>query len=258
MPVRSQLRRLIPKPVLERYHWVRSWSAAWWFGLPARHLVVIGVTGTKGKSTTCAMIWHVLRVAGIKTGLISTAQLAVDDKVWLNDLKMTMPGRRTQQRLLRRMVAQGCQAVVLETSSEGLAQWRHAGIPYDVAVFTNLAPEHLEAHGSYERYRAAKGRLFQSLAGRSVRTVALAGRTITLEPTSVVNLDDAEAPFILSFPARRRFGYTVADKLRAGLTEQFAAVPRRSTPAKPLYVLLVGYTPCRLADCSTCQTRWRP
>ncbi len=168
------------------------------YGFPGKKLIVIGVTGTKGKSTTSHMIWHILQSAGFKTGLLSTALWGINDKTWLNNLKMTTPSRVQLQKVLRRMVQAGCYYAVVETSSEALAQFRHLGLNYQAAVFTNLTPEHIEAHGSFTKYRAAKGRLFKLLGSR----VKGVGSRI-----SVVNLDDIEADYFLKFPAAEKIGY---------------------------------------------------
>ncbi len=199
---------MAPRLLLSAYHFSMSAVAALAFGLPARGLVVIGVTGTKGKTTTCGMLHHILQQGGFKAGLISTAEIAIGYERRINDLKMTTPSRTTLQRLLRRMATAGCTHVVLETSSEALAQWRHFGIPYAVAVFTNLAPEHLEAHGSLAAYRQAKGKLFQALSGKG---------------TAVVNLDDAEAGYFLHFPANKKIGFTIHGHGGAQLTETLNA-----------------------------------
>ena len=198
MGIKAQLRQLAPRSLLGVYHAVASYLVALVYGFPARKLIVVGVTGTKGKTTTCAMIHHLLSSTGYKTGLISTAQFKIGEKQWLNDLKMTMPGRGALQRLFRDMVHAGCTHVVVETSSEGLAQWRHLGIPYQVAVFTNMAPEHIEAHGSFAAYRAAKARLFKACARHG--------------GTSVVNLDDTEAGYFLQLNPGRTIGYTMTGK----------------------------------------------
>lgn len=208
MSLKSIIRSVTPRPALSAYHFAASGLIALWYGLPARRLVVVGVTGTKGKTSTCAMIHHILLQQGIKAGLISTAEIAVGSERQLNALKMTTPGRATLQRLLRFMMRAGCSHVVLETSSEALAQWRHLGIPYAVAVFTNLQPEHIEAHGSLRAYRAAKGRLFKSLHGRG---------------QAVVNLDDQAADFFLSFSAAHKLGYSLTNKPRGQANTVIAA-----------------------------------
>jgi UDP-N-acetylmuramoyl-L-alanyl-D-glutamate--2,6-diaminopimelate ligase len=225
MSLKSSIRKLIPSSVLYWYHWLASWFVALVFGLPGKKLIVIGVTGTKGKSTTCAMLWHILQQSGYSTGLISTAQFAINHKTWLNDLKMTMPSRVKLQYLLRDMVKAGCTHLVLETSSEGLMQSRAAGLTYRLAAFTNLAPEHLESHGSYEAYRAAKGKLFVSLGKSKLAT------------TSVVNLDDKEAAFFLNFSAGARIGYTVQNRVRSGLSHILSVDLLKVSPHQAQFVI---------------------
>src|SRR3989338_8456913 len=157
------LKRFIPRPLLLVYHWLLAKLAALWYGWPSEKLIVIGVTGTKGKSTTVNIIGQFLDLLGNRVGLTSTATIKVGDREWLNDMKMTMPGRFLLQKLLSQMVKARCEYAVVETSSEGGAQFRHIGIHYDTVVLTSFSPEHLEAHGSYEAYRTAKGRLFLRL-----------------------------------------------------------------------------------------------
>ncbi|MDZ4229975.1 MAG: UDP-N-acetylmuramoyl-L-alanyl-D-glutamate--2,6-diaminopimelate ligase [Candidatus Veblenbacteria bacterium] len=209
MSLKHSIRALAPAPLLSLYHWLMSWWAVLLYGFPALRLVVAGVTGTKGKSSTCSMLWHILEQTGHRTGLVSTAQFAVSRQVWLNDLKMTMPSRSALQQLFRRMVREGCTHAVVETSSEGLAQWRHVGLPYHVAVLTNLAPEHLQAHGGFEAYRSAKARLFQ--------TAARGGGI------AVLNLDDNAADYFTRFAGRRVWGYTFQAAQKSGLEDVLSA-----------------------------------
>ncbi|MEK7497166.1 MAG: UDP-N-acetylmuramoyl-L-alanyl-D-glutamate--2,6-diaminopimelate ligase [Patescibacteria group bacterium] len=194
MLLKSLARKLTPKSLLSLYHFLTACVVGLFYGFPGKKLIVIGVTGTKGKSTTSHMIWHILQSAGFKTGLLSTALWGINDKTWLNNLKMTTPSRVQLQKVLRQMVQAGCKYAVVETSSEALAQWRHLGLNYQVGVFTNLTPEHIEAHGSFTKYRAAKGRLFKLLG--KIRN-----------STSIINLDDAEANYFLQFPAGQKIGY---------------------------------------------------
>ena len=134
-----------------------------WYGHPSGKMTVIGVTGTKGKSTTCFCIAKMLEEAGFRVGMTSTAMFKIAEREWLNPDKMTMRGRFALHGLLHQMVKAGCRYSVVETSSEGVAQYRHAGIEYDVAAFTNIAPEHIETHGSFEKYLEAKTKLFSGL-----------------------------------------------------------------------------------------------
>jgi len=182
------IRKITPKFILQIYHLILAELAAFLYGYPSEKLIVIGVTGTKGKSTTANLIAQFLEADGFKVGLTSTATMKIAEREWLSDTGMTMPGRFRLQKLLRAMVRTGCQYAVIETSSEGIAQFRSRGIHYDVVVLTNLMPEHLEAHGSYENYRAAKGKLFWQL--KKSKHKKINNQKIT--KTVVLNPDDKE------------------------------------------------------------------
>lgn len=185
-------------------HFLLALGAYWFYGRPARKLIVIGVTGTKGKSTTCRFIAEVLSSAGFKVGLLSTVEFQIGEKRWLNDQKMTMLGRGKIQSMLRQMVNKKCTHVIIETSSEGILQYRHYGLDYDVAVFTNLGTEHSERHGGYENLRSDKGKMFASLSlGKKKR---INGKIIP--KVIVANGDDKEAEFYLSYSADKKYLYT--------------------------------------------------
>ncbi len=185
-------------------HLTRAVLAYWWYGRPAQKLVVVGVTGTKGKSTTSRLVASVLEAGGFKVGLLSTVEFQVGDKRWLNDKKMTMLGRGQIQGMLRAMVAAGCQYAVVETSSEGILQYRHYGLKYDIAVFTNLGNEHSERHGGFENLRRDKGKLFAALNHKRKQ---LFGKKIAT--VSVVNADDEHAPFYLNYPADQQWIFSL-------------------------------------------------
>lgn len=127
-------------------------------------MVVVGVTGTSGKTTTCYLIAKALEANGAKTGMMTTALFKVADNTWENRTKMTMLGRFQAQKMLRDMVKAGCRYAVVETTSQGIAQYRHEHIAYDIVVLTNLWPEHVEAHGGFENYKRAKKLLFEYTA----------------------------------------------------------------------------------------------
>ncbi len=166
-----RLKTYVPANWLNVYHVMLAHLAAFTYGYPSRKLIVIGVTGTNGKTTTAYLLARALEACGERVGCTSTAVLKIADREWINDTKMTMPGRFFLQRMLRRMVQAGCRYAVIETSSQGLVQHRHAGIAYDVAVFTNLTPEHIEAHGGFEAYQRAKRLLFEHVATRPQKIV---------------------------------------------------------------------------------------
>ena len=175
-------------------------------GYPARSLTVIGVTGTDGKSTTCFLIAAALEGCGKQVGLLTTIESRVADAVFANPTRLTSQEAPYVQHLLAEMVAAGCTHAVVEATSIGLDLHRVDGCLFDVAVFTNLTGDHLDYHGTIERYRTAKARLFAMLdeprQGKRGRPVAVlnrddpnwryfAGRTKARAVTYA--LDDAEA-----------------------------------------------------------------
>jgi UDP-N-acetylmuramoyl-L-alanyl-D-glutamate--2,6-diaminopimelate ligase len=158
------IRSLLPPGVMDAYHRLLSWAAAVRYGHPSKQLVVIGITGTSGKTTTAYLVSKLLEVGGAKTGMMSTAFFKIDDRVWENRTKMTMLGRFQTQKMLRDMVNAGCRYAVVETTSQGIVQHRHEHVAYDVVMLTNLWPEHVEAHGSFAAYKKAKQQLFFDVA----------------------------------------------------------------------------------------------
>jgi UDP-N-acetylmuramoyl-L-alanyl-D-glutamate--2,6-diaminopimelate ligase len=140
-----------------------TWLAAAFYGNPGRTLTVIGVTGTDGKTTTCNLLYQILLSAGLKAGLISTVNAIIGEEVLDTGFHVTTPDAPDVQSYLARMVKGGLTHAVLETTSHGWAQHRVDACEFDIGVITNITHEHLDQHGSYENYRSAKARLFQSL-----------------------------------------------------------------------------------------------
>lgn len=162
------IKRVIPTPLLEwirpPYHFLLAWLGARYYHHPSRDITVFAVTGTKGKSTVVEMLSAILRANGMKTASLSTIQFTIDDDVEANRFKMTMPGRFFIQRFLRRAVDAVCTHAVIEMTSEGAKHHRHRFIELDALIFTNLTPEHIEAHGSFENYKNAKLSIAKQLA----------------------------------------------------------------------------------------------
>ena len=152
-------RAIIPRQLFKLFqpywHGNMALLGKWYFGNPSEKIKVIGVTGTNGKSTTVNLIAKILEEAGFQVGLISTVNFKISANEKLNDLKMTTPSGWLLQKWLAKMVSNKFDYAVLEISSQGLEQNRHLGINFDVAVFTNLTPEHIEAHGGFENYKKA-------------------------------------------------------------------------------------------------------
>jgi UDP-N-acetylmuramoyl-L-alanyl-D-glutamate--2,6-diaminopimelate ligase len=140
-----------------------AYLAAAFYGYPARKMTMIGVTGTDGKTTTCNLLYQVLITAGLKAGMISTVNALVGDEVLDTGYHVTTPDALEIQRFLAMMVEKGLTHVVLETTSHGWAQYRVDACEFDIGVITNITHEHLDYHGTFEKYREAKARLFTSL-----------------------------------------------------------------------------------------------
>lgn len=209
MNIKNVLKRIMPRVWLDWYHRMLALVAERWYGRPSNKLIVIGVTGTNGKSTTVELIARMFEAIGARVGFTSTVRFKVGESEWLNDKKMTMLGRFALQRLLKDMVRAGCRYAVIETSSEGIAQYRHLGVNYDVAVFLNITPEHIESHGGFENYRAAKAELFAHLTRKPRKKID----ETTIPKIAVVNVDDENAAHFLRFAADRKIGFS---KLREG------------------------------------------
>lgn len=182
--IRTVVKKLIPTGlfrVIEPYgHLLESVMWAALCGFPARGLHVIGVTGTNGKTTTSYMIHNMLLEAGYKSSLMTTVANGVGTNITPQMAHMTTVSSRKLQQQIKAFKAQGAEWLVLETTSHSLAQYRVWGVPYEAAVITNITHEHLDYHGTFENYKAAKRKLFK-LAGKHGLKLG------------VVNADDPES-----------------------------------------------------------------
>jgi len=184
------IKRFIPPFFISWYHFLLAFLGVVLYRFPSQKIGVIGVTGTNGKTTVVNLTTKILEEAGYKVASLSSIKFKIREKEWGNALKMTMPGRFKIQKFLREAVNTGCQYAILEVTSEGIKQHRHRFINFGTAVFTNLTPEHIEAHGSFENYRSAKGKLFQ--ATKNIH---------------IINLDDENSEYFLKFPAKKKYTY---------------------------------------------------
>ena len=159
--------KIIPKKLYKffqpYYHLLLAVTGTAIYRKPSRHIYVIGITGTKGKSSTTEFVNSVLEAAGKKTAILSTIRFKVGNTTRPNKYKMTMPGRFFTQKFLRDAVDAGCEYAIIEMTSEGARFFRHVGVEMDALIFTNLSPEHIESHGSFEKYKKAKLRLVKQL-----------------------------------------------------------------------------------------------
>lgn len=164
MSFRMFIKQIIPRKILNFRHLFFAWYGAIKYQHPSEKLLVVGVTGTSGKSTTIFFLKQLLEYAGYTVGVLSTIEFGVAGESTLNDKKMTMLGKTYIQKYLRCMVEANCDIAIIETTSEGRLQYRHRCINYDTIVLTNLYPEHIESHGSFAKYRQAKIDIFSYVA----------------------------------------------------------------------------------------------
>ena len=184
--------------------------AAAFYGHPAHHLTVIGVTGTDGKTTTANLIYAILRHAGIKAGLISTVNAVIGDQVLDTGFHVTTPDAPAVQQYLAKMVESGLTHVVLETTSHGWAQYRVDACEFDIGTVTNITHEHLDYHKTYQNYLQAKARLLESLSITKPKSSGQIG-------LAVINRDDAsyEALSQVGVPWAVSYGFKLGSTVLA-------------------------------------------
>ncbi|MFA5997595.1 MAG: UDP-N-acetylmuramoyl-L-alanyl-D-glutamate--2,6-diaminopimelate ligase [Candidatus Paceibacterota bacterium] len=205
------IKKIIPRNIFRffqpAYHYALAFTAAIIYRFPSRQIKVVAVTGTKGKTSTAEIVNALLEEAGYRTALAGTLRFKIADEEEPNMYKMTIPGRFFVQKFLRRAVTAKCDWLIIEMTSEGAKQFRHKFIDFDALIFTNLSPEHIESHGSFENYKDAKLSIMRALSEspKSPRTIVanadnefssefLAG---DVQTKSTYSLKDAE-PYTLS------------------------------------------------------------
>ena len=161
----SMLRKIIAldSPLRIFYHYIRGVVAVFLYGNPSKDMIIIGVTGTKGKTTTTNIITKGLLEAGKKVFMFSTVNYCIDGNYFDNNSKMTMDSPFALQKLLKQARDVGCEYAVIETSSHGIFYHRNQGIDYDVVVLTNISQDHLDLHHTMENYVETKARIFKNL-----------------------------------------------------------------------------------------------
>lgn len=182
------------------YHYLIALLGAITYRFPSRYLKVIAVTGTKGKSSVIELVNSILEEDGHKTAILSTIRFKIGAQNDPNLLKMTTPGRFFIQRFLRQAVAANCDYAVVEITSEAARQFRHKFIEFDALVFTNLSPEHIESHGSYENYVTAKLSIGQALQNSKKQNRVL-----------IVNADEKESSKFLALAVPQKITYSLSD-----------------------------------------------
>ena len=200
----SLIKKIIPKGIFKIlqpvYHYFLAVLGALLYRFPSKKLFIVGITGTKGKSSTVELVNSILKEAGHKTAMAGTIRFQIGDDIKDNKFKMTMPGRFFMQKFLRDAVNAGCTHAVIEMTSEGVKQSRHRFIDLDALIFTNLSPEHIESHGSFENYVKAKLKLRNALESSSKK-----------EKIVVANIDDEYGKEFLDVKKSQKVPYSLKD-----------------------------------------------
>ena len=188
---------------------------------PSSKLVVFGVTGTEGKSSTVAFIWQLLRLSGIKAGFISTVQYSLGGEAVDNPQHQTTPEATIVQRELYEMLENGCTHAVVESSSHGLSPRtnRLGDVAFDCGIFMNVTLEHLEFHGTYEQYRDDKANLFRAL-DRHSHEKTIGGKKTVVPSFAIANLEDPAFTYFASCTKKETFGFTTFGKAGRHATEK--------------------------------------
>ena len=196
--IKEQLKKILPASILSAYHFSLAEIAAFLYRHPSRGMLVIAVTGTKGKSSVTEMAGAILEEARYETAILNSIREKIGPWSRKNTMRMSMPGRFYIQDFLSKAYRAECDAVILEMTSEGVKQHRHRGIALDALIFTNLAPEHIEAHGSLRAYADAKFQIGKALLRSKKR-----GRMM------VANAEDAESARYLALPVEKSLPFSL-------------------------------------------------
>ena len=203
------IKSLFPSFLIRLYHFSLALLGAVLYNFPSKKLIVIGVTGTNGKTTVVDMITSILEEAGLRVASSSSIKFKICSEEKKNTLKMTMPGRLKLQHFLWQAVRHRCQYAVIEVTSEGILQYRHRFIDFDVAVLTNISPEHIERHGGFQNYIKAKSQLFSRIRSSF--------RKKGVKKIIILNADDENIKAFLPFSADEKWLYTLKDEVRNDL-----------------------------------------
>ena len=198
----------------------------YFYDSPSKKLVIIGVTGTEGKSSTVSFIWQLLRLCGKKAGFISTVEYSFGDEAIANPQHQTTPEAPIIQHHLNKMLENGCQYAVIESSSHGLSPKtnRLGNVLFDCGVFMNVTLEHLEFHKTFEQYKKDKANLFRLLDCHD-HIKEIAGEKLTIPSFGVVNLEDPSAKYFIDSTKKEVYGFTTQGKAGKAATDKQVDLP---------------------------------
>ena len=204
--IKQILRKVVPYNFILFTHKLRAVLAAIIYKFPGRKIRVIGVAGTKGKTTTANMIAKILEEGGYKIAMLSTANFQIGEKKWLNDVKLTTTSPFYFQRFLAKAVKEKCDYIIVEISSHGLVQYRHWGVRYKTVVLTNMMSDHLDYHKTYKNYKNSHNALL----------------TKNLE-NLIINYDDEDLRSFLEFEKVKKYTFSLKGYKEANGTKLVTA-----------------------------------
>jgi len=238
------IKRLIPSSFIRffqpPYHFIFALLGSIIYRAPSKEITVIGVTGTKGKSTVVELLNSIFEADGKRTAVAGTIRFKIGEKSERNLYKMTMPGRFFMQRFLREAVNGGCDVAIIEMTSQGVLQYRHKFIHMDALVFTNLSPEHIESHGSYEKYVEAKLKLAETLE-----------KSLKRPRFMIANRDDEQGVKFLNAKVEHSIPYGLSDlELHTLNKEDISLVLDGTTIRVPMVGLFNVYNSLAAITCA--------
>lgn len=211
-----RLTKFLPRSTKNKIHKLRAQLAAFRYGYPSRKLTVIGVTGTKGKTTVCNLIASILDDAGKPNAMETTINTKINDKITYHTEKsrwVTTPPPAVLQKFLAQVQKSKIEYVVLEVTSQAIDQFRTYGIDFDVLVYTNLSHDHLDYHGSKENYLNTKLKVFKQNPGAKF----------------VINADDQYWNLFYNFQAKEKFLYSTKKAVDHGAVARKVLLARENS-----------------------------
>lgn len=203
------------------YHYLFAFWGAILYGFPSHYIYIVGITGTKGKTSTSELTAAILEEAGFRVALANTNQFKLAEHTEKNLTKRSMLGRTRLQQFLRKAVDAKCNYAVIEMTSEGAKQFRHKFIDLDALIFTNISPEHIESHGSYQKYIDAKLSLARALENGDAQ-----------KHTIVANIDDNEGATFLLTDVGGKYPYSMKNAQPFSTSINGSEITWRGTPIK--------------------------
>jgi len=230
--LKAFLRKRLSHNTILLTHKLRAIAANIRYGFPARGLLVVGITGTKGKTTSSYFVASILREAGFRVGVATTVSFSIGEETWINEKNMSSLPPFEMFALIKRMRDAHCDALVIETTSHALDQYRTWGIPYRYVGLTNITHEHLDYHKTFADYQKAKLKLFQ---------------LPSVQAAAVNALDPSGPLFLENTPAKRRWSYALEDPTPlAAATDHLYADKISSNPSGSSFTLVTEQEQARV------------